>query len=231
MRWYSPTKGTVLVQGLHIVHKPFMVRGLGAHRPPSMCLSFLHCLGAEEPFLPAQPTPSWHLLTSTLLQVFAAEKEDHNLPSVTEGGVLPIFCFSHTPTPVEALPSYEKGFETKDTAADDGNQLWAAVSSVYACCDSTRILEYNSPPLESLPLHCRQLSDPWDFTWGERRWSLPMQAQVVLSWLAPFTVIKMLAMRQELPSSCQGCCFDFSSLLVCLTPWFCYAHGAENKQK
>lgn len=32
--------------------------------------------------------------------------------------------------------------------------------------------------------------------------------------LAPFIVIKMLAMRKELPSSCQGCCFDFSSLLV-----------------
>ena len=32
---------------------------------------------------------------------------------MTEGGALPIFCFSHALTLVEALPGYKKGFETK----------------------------------------------------------------------------------------------------------------------
>lgn len=79
-------------------------------------LSPLLCV-AQEPFLPAQPSPSWHLLTSALLQVLAAEKEDHNLPKEMEGGALPIFCFSHAPTLVEALPGYKKGFETKTQMA------------------------------------------------------------------------------------------------------------------
>lgn len=139
-----------------IIYKPYKS---GSHLLASTCLSFLHCLGAQKPFLPPQPSPSSYLLTSALLQVFAAEKEGHNPPRVTEGDSLPI-CFSHALMLVEAWPGYKKAFETKTQQHMDGKQLCAAVSSVNGCCDSTGILEYNSPPLKRLPLYFWQISDP-----------------------------------------------------------------------
>lgn len=75
----------------------------------------------------------------------------------------------------------QEGLWDKDTTADDGNQLMRC-SFICKCF----LWQYRYIGVkftfswETIP-SLLTAQWPWDFTWGKRRWSLTMQAQVVLA--------------------------------------------------